>query len=134
MQAKPFVYQEHGSKFEVRAWPRNKPDKDGRSIGVKHSPISQIAPHQEMQPALKKKASRYGELDHPYLVALNAVGTFHNEDAVLDALLGTPYVEISKRGRRRGNRQASSQAGRHLVWSDRDSKQAIERGPGPDAH
>jgi hypothetical protein len=49
-----------------------------------------------VRPALKKKASRYGKLDHPYLVALNALSTHHRELAVIDALLGTEYVRLSK--------------------------------------
>jgi len=36
------------------------------------------------------------KLDHPYLVAPNAFSNFHTEEAVVDALLGTPYVEITK--------------------------------------
>jgi hypothetical protein len=54
-----------------------------------------IDPSREIRPALKKKATRYGKLEHPYLVALNALSTHHHEEAVSDALLGTPYVEIS---------------------------------------
>lgn len=92
----PFVWEEHGAKIELRAWTRNKPDPEGRAIGISRTPIMRIEPSQDIRPALKKKASRYGKLDHPYLVALNGLSTHHSEEAVIDALLGTPAVRISK--------------------------------------
>lgn len=95
-QVTPFVWAEHGAKIQVTAWTRNKPDGKGRAIGVRRTPVIQINPSREIHPALKKKASRYGKLDHPYLVALNAFSIHHRESAVFDALFGTPYGEISK--------------------------------------
>jgi hypothetical protein len=95
-QVAPFIWDEHGAKIQLNAWTRSKPDEKGRAIGVRRTPVMRIDPSQKIRPALKKKASRYGQLDHPYLVALNALSTHHNELAVIDALLGTPYVEISK--------------------------------------
>ena len=94
-QAAAFVWKEHDAKIEVRALPRSKPDENGPAIGMHRTPVMRIDPSREIRPALKKKASRYGKLEHPYLVALNALSTHHNEEAVIDALLGTPYVEIS---------------------------------------
>jgi hypothetical protein len=55
-----------------------------------------IKPSQEIRPAVKKRATCYGKLDHPYLVALNALSTHHSEEAVIDALLWTPFVRLSK--------------------------------------
>lgn len=95
-QASPFVWEEHGAKIQLTGWPRNKPDENGRAIGVRRSPVMRIDPSQEIRPALKKKASRYGKLDHPYLVVLNALSKHHSELAVIDALLGTEYVRLSK--------------------------------------
>jgi hypothetical protein len=95
--APAFKYEEHGTSIRLRAWIRNKPaGADARAIGVRHFPVTQIAPSQQVRGALKKKASRYGKLDHPYLVAINALGHHQQEDAVIDALLGTPYVSVSK--------------------------------------
>jgi hypothetical protein len=95
-KAAPFVWEEHGAKIRLTAWTRNKPDEKGRAIGVQHFPVVRIDPSQAIRPGLKKKASKYGKLDHPYLVVLNALSTHHNELAVCDALLGTPYVRLSK--------------------------------------
>lgn len=95
--APPLKYEEHGTTIQLRAWTRNKPaGDDARAIGVRHFPVTQIAPSKDVRGALKKKASRYGRLDLPYLVAINALGHHSREDAVIDALLGTPYVSISR--------------------------------------
>jgi hypothetical protein len=94
--APPFVWEEHGVKMELRAWARGKPDPGGRAIGISRTPVMRIEPSQEIRPALKKKASRYGKLDHPYLVALNGLSAHHSEEAVIDALLGTTAVRFSK--------------------------------------
>lgn len=92
----PFIWDESDVKISVNACTRNKPDGKGRAIGIQRTPVMRIDPSQEIRPALKKKATRYGKLEHPYLVALNTLSIHHSELAVIDALLGTPYVEISK--------------------------------------
>jgi hypothetical protein len=66
---------------------------------VRWFPFVRIDPSREIRPALKKKASRYGKLDHPYLVALNKLSSRHSEAAVIDALLGTPYVQFLPKSR-----------------------------------
>ena len=89
------MWNEHDAKIEVCALPRSKPDENGPAIGMHRTPVMRIDSSREIHPALKKKASRYGKLEHPYLVVLNGLSTHHNEEAAIDALLGTPYVEIS---------------------------------------
>ncbi|RXG85690.1 hypothetical protein [Bradyrhizobium zhanjiangense] len=92
----PFVWEENGAKIELRAWTSSKPDPVGRAIGISRTPVMRIEPSQDIRPALKKKASRYGKLEHAYLVALNGLSTHHSEEAVIDALLGTPVARISR--------------------------------------
>ncbi len=91
----PFIHQENGLKLVVRAWPRQSPS-EGRSIGVQHSPARRISAHEDLRSTLKKKARRYGRLDHPFLVAVTALQTHVYEDAVLDALLGTPSAILRR--------------------------------------
>lgn len=92
-----FRYEEQGMTIMLKAWTRSRPaGDDACAIGVRHFRVTQIAPSQDVHGALKKKASRYGKLDLPYLVAVNALGHHQREDAVFDALLGTPYVSISR--------------------------------------
>ncbi len=92
----PFVHEEHEAKILITAWPRNKPDQSGKAIGIQRTPVIQVNPSQEIFPALKGKAGRYGKLDHPYLVVINGLSMNHDETAVLDALLGKEAVRLSK--------------------------------------
>lgn len=91
-QAAPFVYDEYGMRITLRPFPRFNRERPSRAIGVRHFPVQQVKPDRDIRAALEKKASPYGTLDHPYLVAVNAFGFFQREDAALDALLGIPAV------------------------------------------
>lgn len=95
-EAAPFVFEEHGSKITLRAWPRHKKGDNGPAIGVRHFPVQQVAPHEDVRHALKKKASRYGALDHPYVVAVNSLPFFGREQHVTDALLGDVVITAKK--------------------------------------
>lgn len=94
-QAAPFIHEEHGVTIRLAAWPRKKPDTNGKAIGVRWSPVVRADPSQEILPALKGKVSRYGKLELPYLVALNGLSLLHNENAVHDALFGKDVIRIS---------------------------------------
>ena len=92
----PFVYHEHGLRITVRAFPRRNQPGTGRSIGVRHFPVQQVTADEDVRAALEKKAARYGNLDHPHLVAVNVLGLFHREDEVLDALFGTCCTGVTQ--------------------------------------
>ena len=78
-------YRERGIlAYGERMGPKQA-DENGRAVGVRRTPVMRIDPSREIHPALKKKASRYCKLDYPYLVALNALSTYHNELALIDA-------------------------------------------------
>jgi hypothetical protein len=78
-------YRERGIlAYGERMGPKQA-DENGRAVGVRRTPVMRIDPNREIHPALKKKASRYCKLDYPYLVALNALSTYHNELALIDA-------------------------------------------------
>jgi hypothetical protein len=94
--AAPFKYEEHGCRIELRALPRSKPEEGARAVGMRNFPITQITPHQEIRPGLKKKAFRYGELHLPYVVAIDCLSMHHREEGVIDALLGEPYVTLTR--------------------------------------
>jgi hypothetical protein len=94
--AAAFKYEEHGCSIELRALPRSKSEEDSRAVGVRKFPVTQITPHQEIRPGLKKKASRYGKLDLPYVIAIDCLSMYHREEGVIDALLGEPYVEFTR--------------------------------------
>jgi len=86
----PFTFEEHGARIMLRAWPRQNQEWAERAIGVRHFPAQQEKSYDDIRDALEKKAKRYGSLDHPYVVAVNAMRLFPREDGVIDAVLGTP--------------------------------------------
>lgn len=92
----PFVYGQHGFRITVRPFPRRNRQGAGRAIGVRHFPVQDVTVDQDIRAALEKKARRYGNLDHPYVVAVNALGLFHREDEALDALFGTSHTTITQ--------------------------------------
>jgi hypothetical protein len=94
--AAPFKNEENGCRIELNALPRKAAEEGARAIGMRHFPLTQITPHQEIRPGLKKKASRYGELDLPYIVAIDCLSMYHREEGVIDALLGEPYVTFTR--------------------------------------
>jgi hypothetical protein len=94
--AAPFRYQEHGVTIFLRAFWRRHPNRATRAIGARIFPARVVTVDDDVRGALEKKASRYGALDHPYVVAVNAVSMFAHNDAIIDALLGSPYTEVEE--------------------------------------
>jgi len=112
--APPFVFEEHGVCITLRGWPRQNREQPERAIGVRHYQAQREKSYADIRDALEKKAKRYGALDHPYVVAVNAMRLFPREDGVIDAVLGTPHgiVRVLQDGRQ------SIEEGRHPdgVW------------------
>jgi hypothetical protein len=46
---------------------------------VRFFPVQQVTDDGDVRSALEKKASRYDALDHPYVVAVNALGMWSDE-------------------------------------------------------
>lgn len=74
--AAPFVFEESGVRLRLTPWPRQTPAPEGRAIGVRHFSVQQIQPHEDIRNALLGKAQRYGSLEHPLIVAVNALRLF----------------------------------------------------------
>lgn len=87
----------HGATFEVAAYPR-RTIKEGRAraIGAVSGGVRWVTDHVTIADAVRKKAGRYGRLELPYVVAVNATGAHGDEDSVLEALFGTEAVEVSR--------------------------------------
>jgi len=90
----PFKYDEHGAKIRLRAWPRQNKNTSGRAIGARFSSGWEAASFPGLRSSIEGKASRYGNLDHPYVVAVNLVDHFFYEINMLDILLGSARTEI----------------------------------------
>jgi hypothetical protein len=94
--ADPFVYEELGLTLIVRAFPRRTLDQIERTIGVTHFPAQTVKTGDDLRRKLKGKATKYGDLDHPHVVALNALGMFAYPHHAVDALFGSPRVAVSE--------------------------------------
>lgn len=96
-EAPAFKYSESGLTLTVRAVPRNKPaPAPARAVGMRSLSLYAVQPGEGIRESLEKKASRYGDLELPYVVAVNAMRIHHDEDDVLNALFGTPGVVIRR--------------------------------------
>jgi hypothetical protein len=113
MDATPFEYQEHGVTISLRAFPRRHPGGARRAIGARFFPVRQVTTNDDVRGALEKKAGRYGVLDQPYVVAVNALEMFAREDAAIDALLGSPCVAVEQTSRGFISRESRNPDG---VW------------------
>ncbi|GGF46408.1 hypothetical protein GCM10011611_61090 [Aliidongia dinghuensis] len=114
MDAAPFQHQEHGATISLRAFPRRHPERARRAIGARFFPAGLVTVPDDVRGALEKKASRYGALDQPYVVAVNALGMFAREDAAIDALLGSPCMVLEQTADGLASREGRNPDG---VWS-----------------
>lgn len=95
--ATPFIYEEHGMTLTVTAFFRKTPRKEaGGAIGVQSMQAYWAKPGDGVRESVEKKASRYGTLDLPYVVAINAMSDFQNEQDVIDAMFGSPCVVVRR--------------------------------------
>ncbi len=89
MEIDPLVHEEHGLTLKVRAFPRRNRDRAGPTIGIRHFPVQTVKTSDDLRSTLKGKATKYGDLDHPYVVALNALGMYAYPHHAVDALFGS---------------------------------------------
>jgi hypothetical protein len=90
----PFEHEEHGLKLTIGAFPRRSRagGADPRSIGMLWGVPFVGTPGDDIREAIKKKANRYGSLDAPYVVAVNSLREFDDEEDTIAALFGSPCV------------------------------------------
>lgn len=94
-----WLWSSHGWKLVF--FPIYKPletrGKPGvRPIGLEIYEPEWIDPRKTILNALKEKATRYGLLDRPYVVTINATSLFTDEMDVTDALFGREHLIIDR--------------------------------------
>lgn len=98
IDAAPFVWSEDG--FQVTIKPRNRNKKqtadDQTSVAMEMGEGHSATLGDGIREVLKKKASRYGSLDHPLVVAINDKMYFAGLDELWTALFGSPCVVFRK--------------------------------------
>jgi hypothetical protein len=93
----PFVYEAFGAKFTIGAFYRNKRGEVGeRAVGMRSLEPYWETPGDGLRESVDKKASKYGELDAPYVVAVNATGEYQSEEDAFDAMFGSPCVVVRR--------------------------------------
>lgn len=85
-----------GMRLSIKPVPRTKSRgiSGQRAIGVERASVNWIQPHVALKKAVAKKASRYGNLELPYIVAVSSADFSLNLDVELDALFGSAAVQI----------------------------------------
>jgi hypothetical protein len=104
-----FPFEENGVIFRISPVPRreSRGERGGRVIAAFTLPPLQAQPQAAIADAVSGKAARYGGLDLPYVVAVNALAEFAEEESAVDALFGTPgilFVETADGFEQRENR------------------------------
>jgi len=92
-----YVYQEGDWKLRFEAYPKSanrRGQPDSPNIGVVSTAVENVEAWKAIYKAVRKKATRYGTLDRPFLVAINA-GAFHlGTRDVMDGLFGQEQILI----------------------------------------
>jgi hypothetical protein len=94
-----FRYEQHGVCFKILPIPRAASRgtmQRSRAIGVRMPEAQWVQPQEAIKNAISAKAARYGQLDAPYLVAINAMDDHADEESAVDAAFGTPTVFVRR--------------------------------------
>lgn len=84
-------FSHDGWDIEFTAWPKSKEarGKPGRRlIGMHMGAVQFMDSRTPIRQAIRRKASRYGNLGKPYIVAVNAMGNIVDQIDVMEALFG----------------------------------------------
>ena len=95
--AAPRLSESHGGcdiEFEAIPESSSSAGRDVRTLGfVNVGQGAIVTPQKAIRNKIVEKARKYGSLDRPYVLAINATGMFANTPAVLQALFGTEQIE-----------------------------------------
>jgi hypothetical protein len=94
-----FRYEQNGVRFKILPIPRAASRgtmQRSRAIGVRMPEAVWVQPQEAIKNAILPKATRYGRLDAPYLIAVNAMDDHADEESAVDAAFGTPTVFVRR--------------------------------------
>lgn len=95
-RSEPLVLGGDEFSITVRAIRLRQPREDGGTIDARFYPAQWVTDELDLRRALKGKASRYGALDHPYMVAVNHVESFASTESLVAALFGKEKISLSR--------------------------------------
>ncbi len=85
-------YEHDGWKitfYPIPKWPEAREKADVRPIGVQSRGFERVNTTSAIRKSVERKATKYGKLNCPYIVAVNVFGWSLDRDDVVDALFGT---------------------------------------------
>jgi len=92
-------------EFDLRGWevtfvavpkPQDQRDsEDDRIIGVEHPGVQWVDSSTPIRKRVREKATRYGEVERPYVVAVNIADPMIDEIDIFDALFGDETLLVS---------------------------------------
>lgn len=95
MAAAPiWQHDEHGAHFTIQPVPKNLRRAGGRAVGGRMLQGGAIHPEVAIRSAVENKAGRYGDVDLPLVIAVNALEEYARIDDAIDALFGTTGVIV----------------------------------------
>lgn len=95
---------EHGAHFMIQPIPKNVRRPGSRAIAGRMLAAGTIRPEVAIKGAVEGKAGRYGDIDLPLVIAVNALEEFARVGDAIDALFGTFGAVVSADGAARGVR------------------------------
>jgi hypothetical protein len=100
LEALPRWQYEHDG-WVIQFFPIPKPpERRGRPgvrpIGIQFTGFQTVETRESIRTAVVEKAHLYGQLDLPYIIALNALGDFVDRSVTLEALLGAEQISFAR--------------------------------------
>lgn len=98
-EPEPFIFEEHGCLVELTVFPRGntRGKQQGGALGIRSAEPMWVQPRVPILSAFKRKCSKYGQMNVPYIVAINALSPYAGSDDVVDALFGSRAVQLTTR-------------------------------------
>lgn len=87
----PLRFEKHGLRLDIRAARRFKPaGANARSLGGVSGPAHFVVDTTDAREKLKKKITRYGKPDIPYVIAVNHFKPAYKAESIVDVMFGAP--------------------------------------------
>jgi hypothetical protein len=92
----PFQWEEHGLRLTIKPIPRKRKRgaDETRAVGMLWGTPTVSTPGDGIRETLLKKATRYGELDAPLIIAVNSLKLLDDDQDTIAALFGSPSVIV----------------------------------------
>lgn len=98
-EQKPWIFKDSISGWEIELTLRKSNRQGGNFISVIYPQIAQLVTTADaLRKAIKKKATRYNELEYPYVIAINMISLLMEEIDEVNALFGDELICDSYNG------------------------------------